>query len=95
MEFVNQGFIFCTVVGDLVMYLQYILKLSPLRRDEQYSCACAFEVEGTIEVHYLVFRPLLGRGHLDFGPLKHEVCEDLGLDCLPRAKLNFELSKLN
>jgi hypothetical protein len=55
----------------------------------------SFEVEGTIEVHYLVFRPLLGRGHLDFCPLRHEVCEDLRLDHLMGAKLDFKFSKLN
>jgi hypothetical protein len=46
-------------------------------RNEQYACAYAFEVEGTVEVHYPVFRPLLGEGHLDFCPLRHKVCEDL------------------
>jgi hypothetical protein len=53
------------------------------------------EVEGIVEVHYPVFRPLLGRGHLDLCPLRHKVCEDLRLDRLPRAKLDFELSKLD
>jgi hypothetical protein len=83
---VNHGFILCTVVGGLVVYLQDVLELFSLERDEQYACACTFEVEGTVEVHYLVFRPLLGRGHLDFCPLRHEVYEDLRLDCLPGAK---------
>jgi hypothetical protein len=66
-----------------------------LRRDEQYACTCPFEVEGAVEVHYPVFRPLLGRGHLDLCPFRHEVSEDLRLDRLPRAKLDFELSKLD
>jgi hypothetical protein len=48
------------------VYLQDILKLLSLRRDEQYTSSCAFKVEGTIEVHYPVFILLLGRGHLDF-----------------------------
>jgi hypothetical protein len=72
---VNQGFIFCSIVGGLVVYLYDVFELFSLRRNEQY--ACAFEVEGTVEVHYPVFRPLLGRGHLDFCPLRHKVCEDL------------------
>jgi hypothetical protein len=42
-----------------------------------------------------VFRPLLGRGHLDFCPLRHKVCEDLQLDGLLGAKLDFEFSKLD
>jgi hypothetical protein len=92
---VDQGFVLCAVVGGLVMDLHDVLELLSLRRDKQYTCACSFEVEGTIEVHYPVFRPLLGRGHLDFCPLRHKVCEDLRLDCLPRAKLDFELSKLD
>jgi hypothetical protein len=66
-----------------------------LTRVEQYTYTRPFEVEGAIEVHYLVFRPLLGRGHLDLCPLRHKVCEDLRLDRLPGAKLNFELSKLD
>jgi hypothetical protein len=45
--------------------------------------------------HYLVFKQLLGRGHLDLCPLRHKVYEDLRLDCLPRSKLDFELSKLD
>jgi hypothetical protein len=57
--------------------LQDILELFSLRRDEQYACTCPLEVEGTVEVHYPVFRPLLGRGHLDLCPLRHKVCEDL------------------
>jgi hypothetical protein len=64
-----------------------------LRRDEQYACTRPFEVKGAVKVHYLVFRTLLGRGHLDLCPLRHKVCE--GLDRLPGAKLNFELSKLD
>jgi hypothetical protein len=41
-----------------------------------------------------VFRPLLGRGHLDLCLFRHEVDEDLRLDRFPGAKLDFELSKL-
>jgi hypothetical protein len=73
----DQGFVLCAVVGGFVVNLHDVFKLLSLRRDEQYSCACSFEVEGTVEVHYLVFRPLLGRGHLDLCPLRHKVCEDL------------------
>jgi hypothetical protein len=69
--------------------------LFSLRRDEQYACTLPFEVEGAIEVHYLVFRPLLGKGHLDLCPLRHKVCEHLRLDLLPGAKLDFKLSKLD
>jgi hypothetical protein len=39
--------------------------------------------------------PLLGRGHLDFCPLRHKVCEYLRLDRLPGAKLDLEFSKLD
>jgi hypothetical protein len=75
--------------------LQDVFELLSLRRDKQYSCAYSYEVEGTVEVHCLVFRLLLGRGHLDLCPLRHKVCEDLRLDRLPRVKLDFKLSKLD
>jgi hypothetical protein len=75
--------------------LQDVLELFSLRRDQQYACTYPFEVEGIVEVHYPVFRPLLGRGHLDLCPFRHEVGEDLRLDRLPGAKLDFELSKLD
>jgi hypothetical protein len=94
-EPVDQGFIFCTIVGGLVVDLQDVLELLFLRRDKSYPCTRFFEVEGTIKVHYPVFRPLLGRGHLDLCPFRHKVCEDLRLDHLPGAKLNFEFSKLD
>jgi hypothetical protein len=42
-----------------------------------------------------MFKPLLVRGHLDLSPLRYEVCEDLRIDCLPGAKLDFKLSKLD
>jgi hypothetical protein len=77
------------------MNLQDIHELLSLRRDKQHTCALSFEVEGTVEIHYPVFRPLLGRGHLDLYPFRHKVCEDLRLDRLPGAKLDFELSKLD
>jgi hypothetical protein len=38
---------------------------------------------------------LLGRGHLDFCPLRHEVYEDLRLYHLSRTKLDVEFSELN
>jgi hypothetical protein len=75
--------------------LQDILELFSLRRDEQYACTRTFEVEGAIKVHYPVFRPLLGRGNLDLCLLRHKVYEDLRLDRLPGAKLDFEISKLD
>jgi hypothetical protein len=92
---VDQGFVLCTVVAGLVVNLQDVLELLSMRRDKQYSCTCSFEVEGTVEVHYLVFRPFLGRGHLDHCPLRHNVFEYLRLDWLPGAKLDFELSKVD
>jgi hypothetical protein len=91
----EQGFIFCSIVGGLLVDLQDILELFSLRRDEQYAYTCPFEVEGTVEVHYPVFRPLLGRGHLDLCPFRHKVGEDLRLDRFPGAKFDFELSKLD
>jgi hypothetical protein len=42
-----------------------------------------------------VFRPLLGRGRLDFCPFTHKVCEDLRLDRLSGTKLDLKLSKLD
>jgi hypothetical protein len=92
---VDQSFILCTIVGGIVVNLLDVLELFTLRRDEQYTYPHTFEFEGAIEVHYPVFRPLLGRGHLDLCPLRHKVCEDLRLDHLPGAKLDLELSKLD
>jgi hypothetical protein len=34
MESVNQGFVFCSIVGGLVLYLQDVLEMFSLRRDE-------------------------------------------------------------
>jgi hypothetical protein len=42
--------------------LQDVLELFSLGRNEEYAYACPFEVEGAVEVHNPVFRPLLGRG---------------------------------
>jgi hypothetical protein len=42
-----------------------------------------------------MFRPLLGRGHLDLCPLRHEVSADLQFDRLSRTKLDVEFSKLD
>jgi hypothetical protein len=75
--------------------LQDVLELFSLRRDEQNACTRPFEVEGTVEVHYPVFRPLLGSRHLDLCPFRHKVCEDLRLDRLTGAKLDLKLSKLD
>jgi hypothetical protein len=41
---VDQGFVLYTVVGGLVVYLQDVLELFSLGRDEQHAYACAFEV---------------------------------------------------
>jgi hypothetical protein len=71
------AFLFCSIVGGLVVDLQDLLELFPLRGDKQHACACPFEVEGAVEVHYQVSRPLRGRGHLDLCPFRHKVCEDL------------------
>jgi hypothetical protein len=54
-----------------------------------------FEDEGTVEVHDPVFRPLLGRGHLDLCPFRHKVYEDLRLDRFSGTKHDFKLSKLD
>jgi hypothetical protein len=50
------------------VYLQDVFKLLSLRRDKQHAYSNTLEVKSTVEVHYLVFRPLLWRGHLDFSP---------------------------
>jgi hypothetical protein len=46
--------------------LQDVFELLSLRRDEWHTGSCTFEVESTIEVHYPVLGPLLGRGHMYF-----------------------------
>jgi hypothetical protein len=92
---VDQGFILRSIAGGLVVDLQDALERFSLRSDEKYACTCPFEVEGVVEVHYPVFRLLLRRGHLDLCPFRHEVGEDLRLDRLLGAKLDFELSKLD
>jgi hypothetical protein len=42
-----------------------------------------------------MFRPLLGRGHLDFCPFRHEVCEDLRFDSLSGTKFDLKVCKLD
>jgi hypothetical protein len=42
-----------------------------------------------------MFRTLFGRGHLDFCPFRHEVCEDLRFDRLSGTKLDLKVSKLD
>jgi hypothetical protein len=44
------------------------------------TCACAFEVQGTVEVHLPVLRLLRRRRLLGLRPLGDEIGEDLGLD---------------
>jgi hypothetical protein len=51
-----------------------------LGRDEED--ACAFKVQGTIEVHLPVLRLLRRQRLLGLRPLRDEIGEDLGLDGL-------------
>jgi hypothetical protein len=66
-----------------------------LGRDEEDACACAFEVQGTVEVHLPVLRLLRQRGLLGLRPLRDEIGEDLGLDGLPWAELKVEFAQLD
>jgi hypothetical protein len=66
-----------------------------LGRDEEDTCACAFKVQGTVEVHLLVLRLLRRRWLLCLRPLGDEISEDLGLDGLPWAELEVEFAQLD
>jgi hypothetical protein len=66
-----------------------------LGRDEEDTCACAFEVQGTIEVHLPVLQLLRRRRLLGLRPLGDEIGEDLGFDGLPWAKFLVEFTQLD
>jgi hypothetical protein len=57
-------FVLRFVVRGLVVDLRDVFDLLSPGRDEQHACPGTLKVEGTTEVHYPVFKPLLGRGHL-------------------------------
>jgi hypothetical protein len=63
-----------------------------LRGDEEYTCACSFEVQGTIEVHLLVLQLLRRWGLLGLRPFRDEVCEVLKLDGLSWTGLKLKLA---
>jgi hypothetical protein len=65
-----------------------------LGRNEKNTCACSFEVQGTVEVHLLVFRLLRQWGLLGLCPLRDKVGENLGLDGLSWAELKVKFTQL-
>jgi hypothetical protein len=77
------------------MDLQDILQVIALRRDEEDACACAFEVQRTVEVHLLVLWLLRQRRLLGLRPLGDKIGEDLRLDGLLWAKIKVEFAQLN
>jgi hypothetical protein len=66
-----------------------------LERDEEDSCTCSFEVQGTVEVHFPMLRLLRRRGLLGLCPPRDEIREDLGLHGLPWAELKVEFAQLD
>jgi hypothetical protein len=92
---VDQGLVLDAVVGRLVVDLQDELQVITLRRDEEDTYACTFEVQGTIELHLPVLRLLRRRRLLGLRPLGDEIGEDLGLDGLPWAKLEVKFMQLD
>jgi hypothetical protein len=66
-----------------------------LGRDEEYACACSFEIQGTIEVHLPGLRLLRRQGLLGLCPLRDEVCKDLGLDGLTWVELELKFTQLD
>jgi hypothetical protein len=91
----DQGLVLGTIVGRLVVDLQDVLQVITLGRDEEDACACALEVQGTIEVHLPVLWLLRWRRLLGVRPLGDEIEEDLGLDGLSWAKLEVKFAQLN
>ena len=73
MESMETCFIFGGVVGGWKMYLEYISQLVFGRRNEQNASTSTVDVEGTIEIQYLVLRASSEDGLLDLGPLSDEV----------------------
>jgi hypothetical protein len=66
-----------------------------LGRDEEDTCTCCFEVQGTIEVHFPMLRLLRRRGLLGICSLRDKISEDLGIDGLPWAELKVEFPQLD
>jgi hypothetical protein len=91
----DQGLILDAVVGSLVVDIQDVFQVIALGRDEEDACACALEVQGTVEVHLAVLW-LLRRWWLrGLRPLGDEIGEDLGLDGLPWEELMVEFTQLD
>jgi hypothetical protein len=67
----------------------------PWGRHEEDACACAFKVQGTVEVHLPVLWLLRRRRLLGFHPLGDEIGEDLGLDGMSWAELEVVFTQLN
>jgi hypothetical protein len=91
----DPGLVLDAVVGRFVVDLRDIFQVIALGRDEEDTCTCAFEVQGTVEIHLLVLRLLRRRGLLGLSPLGDEIGEDLGLDGLPWAELKVQLAQLD
>jgi hypothetical protein len=67
---VDQSLILGTIIGYLVVDLHDIFQVIAQGRDEKYVCACAFKVQGTIEVHLPVLWLLRQWGLLGLCPLR-------------------------
>ena len=76
-------FIFRSVVGSWKMNSEDVSKLVLSRSNKQNAGASTIDVEGTIEIHYLVLGASSGDGLLDLDPLSNEVSQRLRLNGSP------------
>ena len=74
-EAVETCFVFRGVVGSWEMNSKDVSELVLSRSNKQNAGTSTIDVEGTIEIHYPVFRVSSGDGLLDLGPFSDEVSQ--------------------
>ena len=88
-------FIFRGVVGSWKMNSEDVSELVLSRSNKQNVGASTVDVEGTVEIHYLVLGVNNRDGLLVLGPLSNEVSHRLQLNGRPAPKFNGISAKLD
>ena len=65
------------------------------RSNKQNAGASTVDVEGAVEIHYLVLKASSGDGLLDLGPLSDEVSQRLRLNGRPASEFYGRSAELN
>jgi hypothetical protein len=68
------------------MEAQHVVEVLPQGRDEEQARACPCFHQRPVEKHGPEFRLDRGCWKLGVDPFSHKVCQDLGLDGLPRGE---------